>query len=30
MAPFYKGHTPEFRLGRDDITAIQALYGKEP
>ncbi|KAK3094384.1 hypothetical protein FSP39_001038 [Pinctada imbricata] len=27
MAPFYKGYTRDFRLGRDDIEAIQALYG---
>lgn len=28
MAPFYKGHTKDFKLGRDDVAAIQALYGK--
>lgn len=27
MAPFYKGHTKDFKLGRDDVAAIQALYG---
>lgn len=27
MAPFYKGYTKSFSLGRDDIAAIQALYG---
>lgn len=27
MAPFYKGYTPDFALGRDDVLAIQALYG---
>ncbi|XP_048747767.2 matrix metalloproteinase-16-like isoform X2 [Ostrea edulis] len=27
MAPFYKGYTQQFRLDRDDIEAIQTLYG---
>ncbi|XP_064455146.1 stromelysin-3-like [Ornithodoros turicata] len=27
MAPFYRGFEPGFQLDRDDIDAIQALYG---
>ncbi|KAJ8310167.1 hypothetical protein KUTeg_012032 [Tegillarca granosa] len=27
MAPFYKGYQPSFSLSRDDINAIQTLYG---
>ena len=29
MAPFYRGYQSEVRLDSDDITAIQALYGKK-
>ncbi|XP_014475595.1 PREDICTED: matrix metalloproteinase-14 isoform X4 [Dinoponera quadriceps] len=29
MAPFYRGYDPHFTLDRDDIDAIQALYGKK-
>ena len=28
MAPFYKGYQPDVKLEKDDIKAIQALYGK--
>ncbi|XP_068107761.1 matrix metalloproteinase-18-like [Hyperolius riggenbachi] len=28
MAPTYKGYKPSFQLHRDDIEAIQSLYGK--
>ncbi|XP_014254798.1 stromelysin-3-like isoform X1 [Cimex lectularius] len=28
MAPFYRGYQPDFELHRDDIEAIQALYGR--
>ncbi|XP_063296236.1 matrix metalloproteinase-18-like [Pelobates fuscus] len=28
MAPTYKGYNPNFQLHKDDIEAIQALYGK--
>lgn len=28
MAPFYKGYQKHFRLGTDDVEAVQALYGK--
>ncbi|KAM3920437.1 matrix metalloproteinase-18-like [Leptodactylus fuscus] len=28
MAPTYKGYKPSFKLHKDDIEAIQALYGK--
>ena len=27
MAPFYTGWTPNLKLSKDDIQAIQALYG---
>ena len=27
MAPFYTGWTPNLALSKDDILAIQALYG---
>ena len=27
MAPFYRGFIPGFSLGRDDVKAVQALYG---
>ena len=27
MAPFYKGWDPNLELDRDDVEAIQALYG---
>ncbi|XP_069105434.1 matrix metalloproteinase-24-like [Argopecten irradians] len=27
MAPFYKGYQKNFRLGTDDVEAVQALYG---
>ena len=30
MAPFYKGYREELELDRDDVTAIQRLYGKTP
>ncbi|XP_044127214.1 matrix metalloproteinase-18-like [Bufo gargarizans] len=30
MAPTYKGYKPMFQLHKDDIEAIQALYGKPP
>uniref|UniRef100_A0A348G5Z0 Matrix metalloproteinase14 n=1 Tax=Odontomachus monticola TaxID=613454 RepID=A0A348G5Z0_ODOMO len=29
MAPFYRGYDPHFTLDRDDVEAIQALYGKK-
>jgi len=29
MAPFYKGYKPNLTLDKDDIRAIQALYGPE-
>ncbi|EFN76651.1 Matrix metalloproteinase-14 [Harpegnathos saltator] len=29
MAPFYRGYDPHFTLDRDDVDAIQALYGKK-
>jgi len=29
MAPFYRGYEAKVTLDRDDITAIQALYGKK-
>ncbi|XP_020290861.1 matrix metalloproteinase-14 isoform X2 [Pseudomyrmex gracilis] len=29
MAPFYRGYDPYFNLDRDDVDAIQALYGKK-
>lgn len=29
MAPFYRGYESKVRLDIDDITAIQALYGKQ-
>ena len=29
MAPFYRGFEPNLKLHKDDITAIQALYGKK-
>jgi hypothetical protein len=28
MAPFYRGWEPNLQLNRDDIEAIQSLYGK--
>lgn len=28
MAPFYRGYSPSFNLGEDDIDAIRFLYGK--
>ncbi|XP_075699596.1 stromelysin-2-like [Rhinoderma darwinii] len=30
MAPTYKGYKPLFQLHKDDIEAIQSLYGKPP
>lgn len=27
MAPFYRGYSPSFGLGEDDIDAIRVLYG---
>ncbi|XP_014770461.1 matrix metalloproteinase-14 [Octopus bimaculoides] len=27
MAPFYRGYKPNFKLSRDDIAAVQELYG---
>ena len=29
MAPFYRGYESRVRLDRDDVTAIQALYGRK-
>ena len=29
MAPFYRGYENRIRLDRDDVTAIQALYGRK-
>jgi len=29
MAPFYRGYEAKVTLDRDDITAVQALYGKK-
>ena len=29
MAPFYRGYDPHMALDKDDIRAIQALYGKK-
>jgi len=29
MAPFYRGYETKVRLDADDVTAIQALYGKQ-
>ena len=29
MAPFYRGYQSSVRLAQDDITAVQALYGKK-
>ena len=29
MAPFYRGYETRIRLDRDDVTAIQALYGRK-
>ena len=29
MAPFYRGWDPNLKLARDDIDAIQALYGAD-
>ena len=29
MAPFYRGYQTEVSLDKDDITAVQALYGKK-
>ena len=28
MAPFYRGFQPEITLERDDVVAVQALYGE--
>ena len=28
MAPFYRGYETKVRLDKDDVTAVQALYGK--
>jgi len=28
MAPFYRGYQREVRLDQDDVTAVQALYGR--
>ena len=28
MAPFYRGYESKVRLDEDDVTAVQALYGK--
>lgn len=28
MAPFYRGYQKQFQLDRDDMNAIQELYGK--
>lgn len=28
MAPFYRGYIPNFKLSRDDVAAVQELYGK--
>ena len=28
MAPFYRGYEAKVKLDKDDITAVQALYGK--
>lgn len=27
MAPFYRGYIPNFKLSRDDVAAVQELYG---
>lgn len=29
MAPFYRSYEPNFQLHKDDITAIQSLYGQK-
>ena len=29
MAPFYRGYQTELSLAEDDVTAVQALYGKK-
>jgi len=29
MAPFYRGYESKVRLDKDDITAVEALYGKK-
>lgn len=29
MAPYYRGYQPSFRLDKDDIDAIQSLYGSK-
>ncbi|ENN73021.1 hypothetical protein YQE_10356, partial [Dendroctonus ponderosae] len=29
MAPFYRGYDPAFSLDQDDVSGIQALYGKK-
>ena len=29
MAPFYRGYQSKVSLAQDDITAVQALYGKK-
>jgi len=29
MAPFYRGYESKVRLDRDDVSAVQALYGKK-
>ena len=28
MQPFYAGYNKDFKLGQDDITAAQLIYGR--